>query len=150
VDRHVYPKTGALCLGFPAELWVLLRGDFSLGTFITRAIVPYLIGNSLVEEGKPWPFNESSHGPLGGLEFYERFIGSKDPSIVGQFLVDLMSGKVRGHWPCPCGSGLVLRKCHGEAARELRQIPAHVISHSIQAMIDLMKIEIDRARSTRR
>jgi hypothetical protein len=28
---------------------------------------------------------------------------------------------VRGHWPCPCGSGAVLRRCHRATVLNLRE-----------------------------
>jgi hypothetical protein len=139
IDRHVYPANGALCLGLPIELWVTLGGDFSFSTFLEKAVRPYLIGNSLVEEGKPWPFGESSHGYLGALEFYHRILGTDDAAVVGRFLLDLVNGKVRGHWTCPCGSGKVLRNCHGDSVRALREVPTGVILRSVEAMIGILK-----------
>ncbi|MGO1074785.1 SEC-C metal-binding domain-containing protein [Inquilinus sp. CA228] len=139
IDRHIYPKTGALCLGFPAELCLMLAGDFTVGNFIRKALVPYLLGNSLVEAGEPWPFGESAHGLIGALEFYKRCLGTDDPIVIGKFLLDLANNKVRGHWTCPCGSGKPLRKCHGEQIWLLRDVPSNVLCHSIDAMVSILK-----------
>lgn len=138
-DRHVFPRTGALCLGFPVELWLLLGGDFEISNFILKAVIPYLVGNSLVEDGKPWPFGESVHGPEGGLQFFERYLGSNDPLAIGKFLLALGQGKVKGHWPCPCGSGKNLRNCHDDRVRQLRQVPLYVLEHSIDQMIAILE-----------
>jgi hypothetical protein len=142
IDRHIYPASQSLCVGYPVELWVRLRGDFSLVGFLERAVRPYLIGNSLVEEGRDWPFGQSSHGNLGALEFYRRRLDTDDPAALGRFLLDLMAGKVRGHWNCPCGSGKPIRKCHSEQVRELQAIPPAVILPSVKAMIGLLRTSV--------
>lgn len=139
IDRHVFPGTGALCVGVPVELWINLKGDFSIETYLEKAVRPYLIGNSLFEEGQPWPFSESAHGSLGVLEFYERYLGTKNPQVLGRFLLDLLKGRVRGHWLCPCGSDLPLRKCHREQVNLLAKAPADSLMFSVQHMINIMK-----------
>jgi hypothetical protein len=140
IDRHVFPKTGALCVGVPIDLWIRLSGDFSIGTYLEKALRPYLIGNGLVEEGREWPFDESSHGSRGVLEFYGRFLGASDASVVGRFLLDLVRDRVRGHWTCPCGSGKAIRKCHVESVRALRQVPTHMLVASIDHMIAILEL----------
>lgn len=138
IDRHVFPSTGALCVGVPVDLWLRLRGDFSIVNYIERALRPYLIGNSLVEEGHPWPFRESGHGSYGVLEFYERLLGASDARAVGLFLLALSEGRVRGHWDCPCQSGKPLRKCHGEQVRQLALVPGGWLDDSVQHMINVV------------
>ncbi|MER8957357.1 hypothetical protein [Mesorhizobium sp. M0701] len=140
IDRHVFPRTGALCVGVPVELWVRLAGDFAIVSYLEKALRPYLIGNSLVEEGKPWPFDESPHGSEGVLEFYQRFIGNRDPAAVGNFLISVLQNRVRGHWNCPCGSGKPIRKCHEANVRALRSVPKLVLASSVEHMIALLKL----------
>lgn len=140
IDRHVFPATGALCVGVPVELWINLEGDFSIENYLEKAVRPYLIGNSLFEEGQPWPFSESSHGSYGVLEFYERHLGTKDARVVGRFLLDLLKGKVKGHWPCPCGSGRPLRRCHGEKVNVLKDVPAGVLLDSVDHMLNVLRM----------
>lgn len=139
IDRHVFPGTGALCVGVPVELWLNLKGDFSIENYLEKAVRPYLIGNSLFEEGQPWPFNESTHGSFGVLEFCERYLGTTDARVVGRFLLNLLKGKVRGHWPCPCGSGSILRKCHGEQVRALAEVPASILLSSVDHMLNVLE-----------
>ena len=141
MDRHVFPRTGALCVGVPIELWVSLAGDFSIDSYLEKAVRPYLIGNSLFEEGKPWPFDESAHGSAGVLEFYQRFIGSSDPAAVANFLIAILQNRDRGHWNCPCGSGKPIRKCHEANVRVLRSVPKPVLASSVDHMISLLKIQ---------
>ncbi len=139
IDRHVFPATGALCVGVPVELWINLKGDFCIENYLEKAVRPYLIGNSLFEEGQPWPFSQSSHGSYGVLEFYERHLGTRDSRVVGRFLLDLLKGKVKGHWPCPCGSGQPLRKCHGEQVNALKNVPAGALLDSVDHMLNLLR-----------
>jgi hypothetical protein len=30
LDHHVFPSTGALCLGVPAALWIVMGGNFAV------------------------------------------------------------------------------------------------------------------------
>ncbi|WP_167434446.1 SEC-C metal-binding domain-containing protein [Mesorhizobium helmanticense] len=54
----------------------------------------------------------------------QRFFGIAVLPISDQsFLLALGQGKVKGHWPCPCGSGKNLRNCHDDRVRQLRQVP---------------------------
>jgi hypothetical protein len=51
LDRHVVPKTGALCLGVPVALWIDLKGNFSIERVLDEPVRNFLIGNGLIEEG---------------------------------------------------------------------------------------------------
>lgn len=149
LERHVSPSTGSLCVGVPVELWVRLGGDFSIKTFLEKALRPYLIGNSMVEEGKPWPFDESTHGSVGVLEFYQRYLGISEPDDVGDFLLAVLAGRVRGHWPCPCGSGKPIRRCHNENVRSIRAAPISMLRSSVDHMTAVIKARIEAAKATR-
>ena len=94
----------------------------------------FLIGNSLVEEGEPWPHGDRPHGAAGLLEHLGELIGTSEPRPVGRFLIDVGEKKVRGHWLCPCGSGLIIRKCHREGVGMLQQAPVHLLVHAVQAI----------------
>jgi len=131
-DRHVHPTTGALCVGVPEELWLAFEGDFSIGRFVSGPIHNFLIGNSLVEEGQDWPFEEASHGGDGILEFYTRHMGITDRGALREFLVSLSQGKVPGHSRCPCGSGKIIRACHADAWRSLWDVPKSLIASSLK------------------
>lgn len=141
MDRHVYPATGALCLGVGEELWLATNGDFSLDKVIDIPVRNFLIGNSLVEQGQEWPSGERSHGTRGILEFYAGLLGVKDERSLLRFLVSHLRGKVKGHWPCPCGSGSVLRRCHGEGLKQLNRLPHGPIIHSAELLLGRLKRE---------
>jgi hypothetical protein len=134
IDRHVFPD-GSLCLGTPLALWIQLGGNYSVERVIDGPLTSFLIGNSLVEEGQPWPYGDRPHGALGLVEHLAELIGTSDPIRAGQFLIDLLAKKVRGHWLCPCGSGSIIRKCHHDGVRVLQKAPAHLLSHAANMII---------------
>jgi hypothetical protein len=145
IDRHVFPKTGALCLGVPAALWITLGGNFPIDRVLDIPVRNYLIGNSMVEAGERWPFGEWKHGADGMLDFFTETIGTSDPTKVTNLIMALLKGKVRGHWPCPCGSGDIIRKCHRDAIEHLRSVPEGILVQSGMLMMDIVKSRRARA-----
>ena len=79
LDRHVFPS-GALCLGVREELWLTLKGDFSVPTMLEGPVRGFLIGNALVEEGDKWPDGDRSHGMTGSWSFTRAIWGSRIPA----------------------------------------------------------------------
>lgn len=138
LDRHVFPS-GALCLGVREELWLTLKGDFSVQSMLEGPVRGFLIGNALVEEGEKWPDGDRSHGMTGIMEFYEGYLGVKDPSALVEFMIAMTKGNVRGHWKCPCGSGAIIRKCHRDAVRALQELPKDIIAQSGMTIIEVLK-----------
>lgn len=129
-DRHVNPDE-TLCLGVNEEIWMQCE-SLEIGDFLEGPVRSYLIGNSLVEQGQPWPHGERSHGAAGVQEFYAETTGISDARKIVALLQILQRDKVKGHWPCPCGSGNIIRKCHADIMYRLHQrIPRAVIEHSI-------------------
>lgn len=138
-DRHVFSDVGCLCLGVPLALWMQLKGDFSLSTILDIPVRNFLIGNSLVERGEPWPHGDRSHGADGVLEFYGDLLGTSDPMTIAKFLLSLVNEKVRGHWSCPCGSGKIIRNCHREEVEGLRDVPREVVAETGCMILDEIK-----------
>ena len=133
IDRHVF-EDGSLCLGPPLALWIQLGGYYSIERVIEGPLRSFLIGNSLVEEGEPWPHGDRPHGAAGLLEHLGELIGTSDPRPVGRFLLDVWERKVRGHWLCPCGSGLIIRKCHRDGVGVLQKAPVCLLAHAVDAV----------------
>ena len=95
--------------------------------FLDGPLRNYLLGNTLVEMGEPWPFGEWSHGSQGVREFYGELLGTTDSTVIARYLAYLGKPILRGHWSCPCGSRKKVRDCHLQALRTLRtQVPAEV------------------------
>jgi hypothetical protein len=138
-DRHISVPTGSLCIGVPAALWIALAGNFSIDRVLDIPVRNFLIGNCMIEAGEGWPYGEWAHGGKGMLQFFGETIGTDDPRIIVKLIDALINGKVRGHWPCPCGSGAIVRKCHAGAMQKLRTVPAEVLAHSGVLILDLMR-----------
>lgn len=138
IDRHTFPN-GSLCLGPPLALWLALDGDFSIERVIDVPVRNFLVGNSLVEEGQPWPYDDYAHGAAGIIQHLSEVLGTTDAMMLCKLLVDLMQGRVRGHWTCPCGSGLIIRKCHRDAIERLRRVPHGILAHAVDTMLDHLK-----------
>lgn len=119
--EHHTNGDGTLCLGVSEELWLQMDGVFEINRFIDTCLVPFLIGVSCKLKGEKWPFGERAHGARGTAEFYGEHFGTDDPSRVLEIIELLAAPIVRGHWPCPCGSGAVLRRCHRKTLLDLRE-----------------------------
>jgi hypothetical protein len=141
MDRHVYPEKGALCLGVGEELWLAMSGDFSFDRVLDIPVRNFLIGNSHVEEGLGWPLGDRSHGVRGIVEFYESFLGIKDERALFLFLRSFILKRFKGHWPCPCGSGSILRRCHMNGVRQLGRLPQELLMHTAGLLLKRLKRE---------
>lgn len=117
VDRHVFTN-GVICVEVP-EL-TLVRGDYSLVPYLEGPVHNYFLGQCLVESGKPWPYGEWSHGKTGLLEAYGEILGVHDEASIRRYLDCLSRHGLKGHWPCPCGTGKRVRDCHLGVLRGLR------------------------------
>lgn len=131
-DRHTF-SGGSICTEVP-EL-TLLRGDYSLLSYLDGPVRNYFIGQSLFEKGKPWPFNEWSHGKSGLLQAYGEILGVSGEPVIRRYLDYLGHKKVKGHWQCPCGSGKQLRQCHIVVMRKLQKVVPPPIAR--QALVRL-------------
>ena len=69
LNRHVNAD-GTLCLGVAEDMWIKWGGKFDISNFLEGPVRTFLIGSSLVENGKAWPHGERSHGAAGVCEFY--------------------------------------------------------------------------------
>jgi hypothetical protein len=129
-DRHV-DVTGDACPMVPEE-WLLQPDCDSIGSFLSGPVRNFFIGQSLVEQGKPWPFGERGHGIPGLYQAYGELIGNSDPATIQRYLDLLSREPIRRHWDCPCGSGKRLRDCHLEFVRTLQKtIPASIAQRAL-------------------
>jgi hypothetical protein len=127
-DRHVYESDGTACIGLPEELLVATRGEpLTLSDFLDGPVRSFFLAQAIFECEGIWPFGDRRHGDDGLHDFYEETFGSRNPIVIGAYLKVLRSRSVRGHWPCPCGSGYRIRSCHlSEVAAMRRRIPCAV------------------------
>lgn len=148
LDHHVN-SDGSLCLGVPEELWVALGGEWELGAVLDGPVRSFLIGVTSKLQGGAWPYGERAHGAEGLCQFYASFIGTADPERVIELLKMLARDKLKGHWDCPCGSGLRLRNCHGAAVAELhrKKLPPEMLARSGRLIFHAVKTNIGLGQS---
>lgn len=115
-ERH---NSGAICTDVP-EL-ILLRGKYSLVSYLDGPVRTYFFGQMMVERGEEWPFGEWEHGKAGLLQAYGEILEVEGETTIRRFLDCLAHKKVKGHWPCPCGSGKRIRDCHAARLRQLHE-----------------------------
>jgi hypothetical protein len=112
---------GALCLGSPTRLRLILRESPSLLHFVERCVVPYLYGYSYFEKHGTLPFGELRHGAAGIRQDFASLLGIDDEDIVdGLVRLAAMRKRHANKQPCPCGSRRRLGRCHHRAVNRLR------------------------------
>jgi hypothetical protein len=129
-DRHMYPD-GTACL-FVDEEWIMVNPEGTNWlTFLNGPVRNFFIGQCLVEAGEEWPFGQRSHGARGILECYVELTGTNDLRTAYNYLQTLSKKKIKGHWPCPCGSGRKICDCHQQGIRRFKErIPRQVFQRS--------------------
>lgn len=118
-ERHINPD-GTACVMLPDERWKSWPLGAPLVDFLNGPLRNYFICQSLVESGDPWPMEQLGHGAIGILKSYEELLGTGDVAVIRSYLWCLSAPRLKGHWPCPCGSGKRLRDCHLQGILELR------------------------------
>lgn len=115
LDRHIV-DTGQACLGVSAELRRKWTAQDGIGGFFRKFVEPFIYWQAFYDaHGVPPPEGERSHGARGILEFYSEELGvSNQEEIPGLMTLLGQRKPPKGHIPCPCGSGLKLRNCHGD------------------------------------
>lgn len=111
-DFHQYDDR-TLCLGAPVEVERRFKANPNLLSFVKTLVVEYLYGYSHLEKYGELPFGELSHGGPGIQEYYQDLFNTDDVKVILKLLKIMADGSYRGHQPCPCESGKILRKCHG-------------------------------------
>ena len=140
-DRHVYAG-GAACVALPDAFWYEHPKGMTLLEFLGGPMRGYFAAQSLVELGAddPWGQGEWDHNAPGIIAFYKERLDVESPVAVWRFLGYLSRAEIKGHWPCPCGSGQRLRQCHGEILYELRsRIPRDVATRSEKRVVTFLR-----------
>lgn len=104
---------GALCLGVENDLWDKFLTNPCLLHFVNECVISYLYAVTYFKKYGSFPFGERSHGVEGIIEYYYDKWNLSDPRKVILILSMIYFRNYRGHLPCPCGSGIKARKCHG-------------------------------------
>lgn len=140
-DFHQY-RDRTLCLGAPVEVYRRFKTDPRLLAFVETLLVEYLYGYAHFEKYGSMPFGDLSHGCGGIREYYQEVFTTDDIQIVMALLKVMADGKYKGHHSCPCGSGKILRKCHGPVMLSLlKNQPNEQFLHDFMDIFDTIKKE---------
>ncbi|MEM9617925.1 MAG: SEC-C metal-binding domain-containing protein [Pseudomonadota bacterium] len=119
-DRHMY-LSGLCCLCVWQE-WLARASTTTFQAFCDGPLYNFFLSQIHFEQTKEWPFDERSHGAKGVAESISSMIGfDLDEQQANRYAQAISAEKVKGHWPCPCGSSKKLRECHLEQIIEIRE-----------------------------
>lgn len=119
---------GTLCLETDTAIKFRFINGFDLVAWMNEYVETYFFSYEYYTRYGHFPFGDRSHGFLGVIESYQDIFEEQDYIKICALLKYAAKNSYRGHIKCPCGSGLPLRKCHGE----------QLFSH----MVDLQKKSI--------
>jgi len=112
---------GAACVVLPTEWYTRHPDGAPLVTFLEGPVLSFFLGQSLRAIGEEWPFGEWSHGSDGIWQFYGSLFNTEDRRVIAAHLEVLSAERIKGHFPCPCGTGSNVRSCtHRKVLEELR------------------------------
>lgn len=132
-DRHINPTDGTACIVLPDAYWFQNPLGMNLIDFLKGPVRKFFASQSLIDlgESNPWSDGEWRHGEYGIKDFYSGILNTGDLEVIYQYLRVLKAKAIKGHWPCPCGSGKKIKECHWTFIEELRlKIPAKIAADS--------------------
>jgi len=139
--RHIN-EDGSACLFVPFERKIFWPNPRSIGAFIGGPVNAYFYSQSFFKKNGSYPFGERSHGIWGVFESVRDLSGMNN---LGQALtvIDLLrKNELKGHWPCPCQSSLLLRQCHLEKIKLLKEMIGCNDIKVIANMVDDLKNQL--------
>ena len=111
--EHRY-NDGRLCLDTDAVIALYFHKGNSLLQWMKDIVEPYYFSYRYYKEFGEFPFGERSHNLDGIIEAYKDMFHERDIVRTLKLLEAISQRKYRGHLPCPCGSEIITRKCHGQ------------------------------------
>lgn len=134
--EHVY-EDGTLCLAVPIEERRIFGRQPRLLGFVNHLVVPYLYGYCYWKRYGEHPFGEQKHGADGITQYYVERLELRGEVAALAIVAYLYEHGYRGHHSCPCGSGRIVRKCHGPMLRELHQHhTAETLRHDFRSVLE--------------
>lgn len=123
---HKY-SDGRLCLGIDGEIVASLEEDSSLDIFLESYVRDALYSANYYYRYGRFPFGDRDHGAIGVLSYYAELF-DVDIRTSLDLLVCVAGKSYRGHLPCPCGSGLRTRNCHGPDLLAIIRTPSRQLA----------------------
>jgi hypothetical protein len=119
-DTFHHYEDGSLCLGTPLHIRMTFLQSPTLLSYIQDLVIPYFFSFCYWKKFGRMPFGELSHGRKGIMEYYREVFASSSDMVVINILKILAEDNYRGHQYCPCGSGKIIRQCHGEILKKIK------------------------------
>lgn len=139
-DRHVYESSGRCCTCVWEE-WILGEPPHTLESFMQGPVNDYFVSQLHFEQTGIWPYGERSHGSVGVFEACCDLLGitrdvfEHDIRTCINLLFYLAEPGLKGHRPCPCGSGDKFRSCH---RTDLENLARRVTPSMAKQLLQLM------------
>lgn len=111
--QHIY-SDGKLCLETDTKIRLRFADGFDLVAWMKEFVESYFFSYEYFMRYDSFPFGERSHGLEGIVQTYQDIFKTKDYVETLKIMAYVHSKKYRGHIPCPCGSEVKMRDCHGE------------------------------------
>lgn len=125
--EHMYVD-GSCCLGVNGELYMRFIQEPTLLHYVRDMVTDFFASVKWHIRFGSYPFGQRSHEAKGIFEFYRQYWRVDDDRLAARMLcVALVPGTYRGHKPCPCGSGITARKCHGPSFQRIFALPCKTI-----------------------
>lgn len=104
---------GRLCLETDAYVAYCFYKGYTLMQWMKNIVEPYYYSYEYYCQFDEFPFGERGHSFIGVIETYQQIFEEQDIFKILKLLSAISQRKYRGHLPCPCGSNIITRKCHG-------------------------------------
>lgn len=145
-DFHINPN-GSACVLIPEDRWRCFPEHAPFLQYLDIPLYNFFLSQTYYAEYGQWPFGQWSHGSQGVSEYYRHLIGSENDQTLHRFLHILKKNNLKKHYDCPCGSGLLIKKCCLIKIRDLRSkiLPCSASKASLILNFDKLKIPYRRS-----
>lgn len=143
-DYHVIPagnretsKVGSCCLFVDEDRWAAWPAGSAFENFLEDPVRNFFLSQTHFRETGRWPegWEPRGHGEQGIFEAYRDHLGAVDDATVLRYMWTISHREIKGHWPCPCGSGNKIKQCsHRDEIRNLQtKIPSELVRDRFEA-----------------
>lgn len=134
---------GTFCLAVPIAAQLAFKKEPTLLGFVNNLVVNYLYSYCYWRQHGEYPFDDSPHGLEGFIDYYEQLFETELSPELFSGIERIIKHGYRGHHPCPCGSGKIVRKCHKQVVMDLAQ---EKIKQQLNNEMEAIKDAVLRAR----